>query len=160
MLSFWGHKDSTLGGDTTVAPAGQAVSTYLLTHFPDRCHTWLLLRLHASSRNNPSVWMAATAHEQHLKSEVTGRSHSRRYSSQSNRTSTTVTRTWLSLTATNNFTRQRPVLRTVGALPRTCQWRLLGTTKGGGLCAPLHSAVCLLTFSSILSFFLNPSEHT
>lgn len=46
-------------------------STYLLTDFPDCCHAWLLLGLHASARDNPSVWMPATAHEQHLESEVT-----------------------------------------------------------------------------------------
>jgi hypothetical protein len=43
------------------------LSAYLLTDFTDCCHTWLLLWLHASSRDNPSVWVATTAHEQHLK---------------------------------------------------------------------------------------------
>ena len=87
----------------SVVPTG--LCTYLLADFPDRCHTWLLLGLHASSRDNPSVWMAATAHKQHLKSEVTRRvKYSRKHSQISpNRRNSTVTKKQLLFIPTNNF---------------------------------------------------------
>lgn len=89
----------------SVGTSGQALTTYLLTDFPDRCHTGLLLGLHASSGDNPSVWMAATAHEQHLESEVTGRiQQSRKHSQISpDKTNATVTKNQLLFTPPNNF---------------------------------------------------------